>query len=153
MGEDAPILERPYCPPRQWQPCRTCELHLCHGDYLLYLHGLSDWNRATESRPNHFTGTTCPTLIKARVGNENRQIVAAAIAAGRCTGWAPGHVVSAHDPNFFHVIENAKSMPFRSELRAIARLGFRSDLCDIGWKLFAHREVAQLLFCYFAKPR
>src|SRR5947207_3042600 len=120
MGEDAAVLERSYCPPRQWQPCSAGKLQFGHGDSLLYLcgylYGLPDRNGAPESHSNHFAAAACPTLVEARVGNENRKIVAAAIAAGRCTGWTTRHVVSAHDPSVSHIIQNAKPAPC-SDLR------------------------------------
>src|SRR5258707_221669 len=108
MGEDAPILERSYRPPRQWQACSTCKLHSCHGR-LPPLSTIYTENRAPKRCPDHFTVASCPTLIEARVGDENRQIVTAAVAASQRTRWTTSHIIASHDSRIRHIVENSES--------------------------------------------
>jgi len=74
-------------------------------------------------------------------------MLAAAVATGERTRRTASHVVSPHHSGLSHIVEDAKSTPASPSLVCVQSVGIRSDLCNVGWKLFSSREPVQLFAC------
>src|ERR1700756_2076412 len=90
---------------RQAQPHSICEpVPFFTWGVLLFFFLVT--NRVTECRPNPLLRATSPTFVKARILDEDRQVITAAVMAGLRAGRAATDVVPADLSHLAHLIQN-----------------------------------------------
>src|SRR5271157_3572530 len=100
MGKYASFFQHAQGLPRQPQAqCIWQSLLLHDNNTLLASGGMPYVNRAAEGSPNHLLGASGPAFVKARIFDQDGQVVAAPVVATLRAGWASRDVVPADLPH------------------------------------------------------
>src|SRR5271157_2667588 len=109
MGEDASFFQHAQRLPRKSQSqCIWQSLLLHDSNTLLVSGGMPYVNRAAEGSPNHLFGAASPAFVKARIFDQDGQVVAAPVVSTVRAGGTARDVVSANLPHDPHVLQNAE---------------------------------------------
>src|SRR5271157_6062172 len=114
LCENPSFFQHPKRLPREPQSQYIWHSDLLHGtNTLLISGGMPYANRATEGSPDHLFGAASPAFVKARIFDQNGQVVAAPVVSTVRAGGTARDVIPADLPHGTHVFQNAE---FRSSV-------------------------------------
>src|SRR5215467_10426993 len=105
----------------------------------------------TDGRANHLLSAASPTFVKARILNEDGQVIRAAVVAQLCAGRAATDIIPAHFSYFADMIQNPELRSSYPAPPLHSRVGLQSSLTPRDRHFFAADESLQFTFGQFAQ--